>query len=55
MLTTYTGYIQAPPERKPEILREFTEYVNSDPRLGTGDLVEWPMRCHYWKARRIDR
>ncbi|HZP51260.1 class I SAM-dependent methyltransferase [Actinocrinis sp.] len=55
MLTTYTGYIQAPPERKPEILREFTEYVNSDPRLGNGDLVEWPMRCHYWKARRTDR
>lgn len=55
MLTTYTGYIQAPPERKPEILREYTEYVNNDPRLGTGDLVEWPMRCHYWKARRTGR
>ncbi|HEU5357369.1 MAG TPA: class I SAM-dependent methyltransferase [Actinocrinis sp.] len=55
MLTTYTGYLKASPERKPEILREYAEYVNNDSRLGTGDLVEWPMRCHYWKARRTDR
>lgn len=55
MLTTYTGYLLAPPERKPAILREFTDYVNDDPRLGAGDLVEWPMKCHYWKARRTAR
>ena len=55
MLTTYTGYLKASPERKPEILRDYAEYVNNDSRLGTGDLVEWPMRCHYWKARRTDR
>lgn len=55
MLTTYTGYLQASAERKAEILQEYTEYVNNDPRLGTADLVEWPMRCHYWKARRVDR
>lgn len=55
MLTTYTGYLLAAPERKPAILKQFTDYVNNDPRLGTADLVEWPMRCHYWKARRVDR
>ncbi len=55
MLTTYTGYLLAPPERKPQILQRFTDYVNNDPRLGSGDLVQWPMRCHYWKARRTDR
>ena len=55
MLTTYTGYLMAAPERKPAILREYTDYVTNDPRLGTADAVEWPMLCHYWKARRTDR
>lgn len=55
MLTTYTGYIQAPAERKPAILQEFTDYLNNDPRLGSTELVEWPMLCHYWTARRTDR
>jgi SAM-dependent methyltransferase len=52
MLTTFTGYLTAPPERKPGILREFTDYLNGDDRLGDGDLVRVPMLCHYWRARR---
>lgn len=55
MLTTYTGYIQAPAERKSAILQEFTDYLNNDPRLGSAELIEWPMLCHYWTARRTDR
>jgi SAM-dependent methyltransferase len=52
MLTTFTGYITAPDDRKPEILREFTAYVDADARLGAGETVEVPMLCHYWRARR---
>jgi SAM-dependent methyltransferase len=52
LLTTFTGYITAPDERKPGIMREFTAYVNDDARLGSGDTVHVPMLCHYWRASR---
>ena len=52
MLTTFTGYIMAPEDRKPGILRAFTGYVEDDARLGDGDLVRVPMLCNYWRARK---
>lgn len=55
MLTTYTGYIEAPPERKASILQSYMDFLDGDLRLSAGELVEWPMLCHYWKARRADR
>jgi len=53
LLTTYTGYLLAPEDRKPQLLREFADYIDRDERLGTGDTVEVPMRCAYWRARRV--
>ena len=51
MMTTYRGYISAPPERKPEILRRFNEYV--DERVtteGEEALIQVPMVCRGWRA-----
>jgi SAM-dependent methyltransferase len=57
LLTTFHGYISAPPERKPAMLRAFTEYVENDERIvavddnaGSGALVRVPMVCHAWRG-----
>jgi SAM-dependent methyltransferase len=52
LLTTFTGYLMAPEERKPGLLREFAEYLENDDRLGSGDIVDVPMMCLYWRARK---
>lgn len=53
MLTTFAGFITAPDERKPAILREFADHLAGESRLGTEDLVELPMVSCYWRARRV--
>ena len=51
MMTTFRGYISAPPERKPEILRQFTEYVDEHIAPGGDEaLVDVPMVCRGWRA-----
>jgi SAM-dependent methyltransferase len=59
LLTTYNGYLDAPAERKPELLKEFSRYVHDDARLGGQgqgqgqgqETVPVPMLTHYWRAR----
>lgn len=61
IMTTYGAYIQAPEQRKPEMLRELIEHVNGDERIVPVDpeddrddaLVRVPMVCHVWRATRI--
>ena len=51
MMTTFRGYISAPAERKPEILRHFTEYVHEHiAPEGDEALIEVPMVCRGWRA-----
>ncbi|MBR7829808.1 class I SAM-dependent methyltransferase [Actinospica sp. MGRD01-02] len=57
LMTTYGGYISAPEERKPEMLRELIAYVEADERVTPADgrddaLVDVPMVCHVWRATR---
>lgn len=52
LLTTYTGYLMAPPRQRAEIMRRFRDYVHGDDRLGRGEVVRMPMLCHYWRAVR---
>ncbi len=53
MLTTFAGFITAPRERKPAILRAFADYVDAESRLGTGEFVQLPMVCLSWRARKV--
>lgn len=53
MLTTFAGFITAPQERKPAILRAFADYIEAESRLGTAELVELPMVCFSWRARKV--
>jgi hypothetical protein len=50
---TYPGYLNTPAERKPELQKEFSEYVHGDARLGDQDQekVHVPMLTYYWRAR----
>jgi SAM-dependent methyltransferase len=57
MMTTFRGYISAPPERKPEILRKFVGYVDDhvafdgdEGDAGDGPTVGVPMVCRGWRA-----
>ena len=53
LLTTFHAYIAAPEDRKPEMLRQFGEYVHGDKRIvGDDALVPLPMVCHLWRATR---
>jgi SAM-dependent methyltransferase len=53
--TTYSAYLLESPERKETLLQELTDHVNGDERLGTGETVEVPMRCNFWRAVRKPR
>jgi SAM-dependent methyltransferase len=57
LLTTFHGYISAPPERKPGMMRRFREYIDADERIvaltdgsASGAVVRMPMVCHAWRA-----
>jgi SAM-dependent methyltransferase len=51
LMTTYNSFIDTPDEDKPELLRQFAEYVHDDFRLDHQDLVQVPMLTHLWRAR----
>jgi SAM-dependent methyltransferase len=57
LLTTFHAYISAPDERKPEMLRKFTEHVEGDSRIVVEEgeaFVRVPMTCHYWRATKTE-
>lgn len=61
LLTTFHAFIEAPEERKPQMLRKLAAHVEGDARIvavdegtGAGALVRVPMVCHVWRATRSD-
>jgi SAM-dependent methyltransferase len=51
MMTTFRGYISAPPQDKPGILRKFVEYVDDHVAFeGDGATIGVPMVCCGWRA-----
>ncbi|MBS2961467.1 class I SAM-dependent methyltransferase [Actinocrinis puniceicyclus] len=53
--TTYSAFLLASADKREALLQQITEHLNGDERLGTGETVEVPMRCNFWRAVRKPR